>query len=444
MRYEFFKVDPAFVTEGTIRWTTTGNGEYIIGTRRGRRFFIKRNIHVIMPIPDMSEDTFAYYKPKAEQLEKKQTRLRELMSGLNWETDHIVAEEMNFWDDSNKYVTVTACIPDPLPDDFSYPDLRKEEFLQLAQETTQAIALLHEHKVIHGDLKEKNIIVAKRATRYVPYIIDFDTAYPADAIPAWDGIGGSGGYQSPEVLIYGLANAPIPKDPTTITYATDIFSLAIVFHRWWTRRFPEVPDGCRKNVGIAAYYEREILLDKKFDVAIGPNHGATLLSLLNWMLAKDPTLRPTAKEVLTVLKDECFIPEKYHKGNDAKPFDTEVWADHKCIATLLSPDELRAEGLSSLHRVKGPAGSSDLRYHIKTIRGAERDLTILELCKMGFATSKNTAYDEPWESHMIKLAPPEVLLEKGVISIKRIEVLSKNVTLLRRFPAAPPISARSG
>lgn len=417
MKYNgVYEVDPAFLDGKTIKWRNTGNGEYIIATKGGKKYFVKRNMHARYPSRGEPKPVYDKYKAEATALTKKQERLRSLMKGIDWATDHIVVEEENFWDDEKMFTTVTACIPDALPDTYDYTSLPLEKFIKLSMLVAGELAKLHAHGVIHGDLKPKNILVINKGGTYTPYLIDFDSSYPADAIPEWEGIGGSDGYQSPEVMLYGSDEGA--ADKSTITPATDIFSLAVVMHKWWTGSFPAV-DIERGSVGAAVYLGGDVKIDKKFDVRIGKNCGATLLSLINWMFAKNPADRPTAKQVEDVLADKLEVPECYHKGNDEKPFDTELWDVHKLVAELLSVSELKAQGVKSLKRVNEGGGGASLKYRVVAADGAETVMTISGLCDAGYAKSKNAEVDEPWEEHMIEFEAADVIAKKGYAKIKR-------------------------
>ncbi len=411
-----YEADPAFLEGGAIKWRSTGNGEYIIASKGGKKYFVKRNMHVRYPSRGEPKAVYEKYKVKADALQKKQERLRALMRGLKWETDHIVAEEENFWDSDKMFTTVTPCIPDALPDSFDYTGLSLREFLQLALSAAKALEVLHAHGVIHGDLKGKNILVTARGGAYTPYLIDFDSSYPADEIPDWEGIGGSDGYQSPEVMLYGSDEGAAPKE--TITAATDIFSLGVVFHKWWAGAFPGV-DLERGSVGAAVYLDKDVTIDKKFNVRIGGGCGATLQSLINWMFAKDPAERPTAKEVTQVLSDLSEVPEKFHKGNDEKPFDGALWDTHKRIAELLPVSDLKAKGIKSLKRINEGSSSMNLKYRVVMEDGTERTMTISELCDAGYAVSKGAELEAPWEEHLIEFEPAEAIAKKGYVQIRR-------------------------
>ena len=418
MKYNgIYEVDSAFVDGSTIKWRSTGNGEYIIATKCGKKYFVKRNIHARYPTKGEPKAVYDKYKAEANALQKKQENLRSLMKGLDWSTDHIVVEEENFWDSEKMFATVTTLVPDALPDTYDYTKLSLDEFLKLAMQTAEALDTLHAHGVIHGDLKVKNILVSHNGGEYIPYLIDFDSSYPTASIPDWESIGGSEGYQSPEVMLYGSDEDAAPKD--TVTPATDVFSLGVVFHKWWTGSFPGV-DLERGSVGAAVYLDKTVTIDKKFNVRIGDNCGATLQSLINWMFAKNLTDRPTAKQVTEVLADRLEVPEVFQRGNDLKPFDVELWDAHKLVAELLPVSELKSKNVKSLKRINEGSGSTSLKYRVILKDRTEKSLTIAELCDAGYANSKDAEIDEPWEDHMIEFEPATEIVKKGYAKIRKV------------------------
>lgn len=420
MKYNgVYEVDPAFVDGGTISWVDTGNGEFILATKGGKKYFIKRNMHIRQPKRDLPKTVYDKYKSAADALQKKQECLRTHMKGLTSSCDHIVVENLNFWDSERMFVTETDFISDGLSEKYDYAVLPLDVFLKLAIQTAETLDILHAHGVIHGDLKPKNIHVTEKGGVYTPYLIDFDSSYTIDDIPEWEGIGGSEGYQSPEVLLYGSEEGA--ADKTTITTATDIFSLGVVMHKWWAGSFPGV-DLEHGSVGAAVYLERTVTIDKKFNVRIGENCGATLLSLINWMFAKNPADRPTARQVADVLADKLEVPETFHKGNDEKPFDKELWDAQKLVAELLPITALKKLGVKSLKRINEGSGSMSLKYRVVLKDGTEKTLTISEICDAGYASAKSADTEMPWDDHMIEFESADVIAKKGYAKIKRAQL----------------------
>jgi len=426
--YKVFDVDPKFISDGVIKWKWSSNGEYIVATNKGKKNFVKRNTSVLYPAPTDSTAVKEKKIKSVKELERKQESLRRLMRGLDPFKDRIVVEEMSFRDNDFHFTTVTAFIPDTLHDEYKYNILDENQFIDISIKMAKNMVLLHERGVIHGDLKEKNILVKKNGSEYIPYLIDFDTSFPASEIPKpkddGEDICGTSGYHSPELLTYGKLD-----DSAAITTATDIFSLGVVMHRWWTGSFPSV-DFEKPWVGAAVYLGKKVTINKKFNVVIGPNNEATICSLLLWMFAKEPSVRPTAKEVVAVLSDEIEVPDEYCTNNDKVKFDKELWSAHILIAELDNVAALRKKNLKSFKRINDGSGSSGLKYFVKYKDGKEATLTIDEVIKLGFCTRKDIIINKPWDDHFIKFISADKISEKGYSKIERIELNYKKRYLL--------------
>ncbi len=417
MKYRDFEVHPEFIKDGRIHWVVTGNGLYILGDRDGRSWFIKRDMHLRRPVKDMPKAVYEAQKPIADHREKKQRKLRDRMKSLDWEKDGVVAETENFWDADNMFVTVTPFIAGPIAAPEAICGLGKTPFIALASAMAAALDKLHACGVIHGDLKEKNIVITRSGGELKPHLIDFDSAYPADEVPEWHSIGGTDGYRSPEMVYYAAKEGDV--SPDTITAATDIFTLGIVYHRWWTGAFPGI--GMEKgDLGTAVCLGKGYTVSKKFDVVIGDKRGATLYSLLEWMFAKDPAARPTAKQVLQVLSDELEVPDDYRKGSDIKSILPELWGAHAAVAEPLTEAELRAKGVRAFQRINEGSGSDGLLYRV-AMDGSdgEKKFTLAELCDAGLARRKSAAFCTPWEEHGIELESSDVFFAKGYAGIER-------------------------
>lgn len=419
MRYKGYEVDPSFIDGDNILWKLTGNGQYILGTKSGKKYFIKCSLHLRYPDKSLPEKTYQIYQDAANKIERKQELLKKAMKRLNWEDDHIVVEEDNFWDtDTKRFVTITACVPDALSNDYDYTVLSPSGFMELAKSLTELLCTIHDCHVIHGDLKEKNIIITKRNDKYIPYLIDFDSSYMDNEIPEYDSIGGSEGYTSPEILKYSSEEGA--SLPSTITPATDIFTLALIFHRLWTKKFPGVDDE-GYSVGLAVYFDKEITIDNKFDVKIGTKHNSTLKGLIKWMLVKDYTKRPSANEVLDVLNDRLEVPFKYEYEFDENKFNFTLWDGDSYLIELVPIETFIEKKVKSFNKINLGSGADRLKYHLTYADNTEKNVSALELCDLGLAKKKEVVIDEPWPEHQITFVSPEVLLEKGCIKIKRVQ-----------------------
>ncbi|MDR3217002.1 MAG: hypothetical protein LBT55_06265 [Clostridiaceae bacterium] len=426
MDYWGYEVDSAFIDGEIIKWVNTGNGETVIARKGGEKYFIKRDMHARCPSKGDSDTVRKIKLATQERVNSKQKELKVLMKGLDSRKDRVVVEEYNFWDTapiSCQFVTVTLYIDNKVDKDFDFSTLDRKSFIKLCCDMVEPIKLLHERGIIHGDLKESNILIADESGKYVPYIIDFDSSYPAKSIAKYESsIGGSPGYESPEIALYTSEEGA--SAPETVTIATDIFSLGLIFHLLWTkdgaghRMFPATDIG-DASIGEAVYSDGNIFIDKKFDCIIGDKCGATLMSLINWMLAKDPADRPTAGNVIDVLSDTLSVPAAFHKGSDVKPFDTELWGDHKLVAHLYTVETLKKKGVRMFKRIND---GGYLKYLV-LVGDKEVRLSIDEICREGYAKRENAKMCEPWEEHLIEFEPLETITEAGYIAIDRLDAL---------------------
>ena len=213
-----------------------------------------------------------------------------------------------------------------------------------------------------------------------------------------------------------------------ITPATDIYTLALVWHKWWTGAFPNT-DKPVEDVATAITDGIKVKLDAKFNVKIGDTCGATVVSLINWMLAKDSKVRPTGEQVVKVLSDQLEVPSEFHCGGDTQPFDSELWDAHKSAGVLCSVDELKKK-FKSFKRFNQGSGSTGLKYKTVSLSGAERIMSIDELMSEKIVESKEASVCEPWDCHEMEFISPKEIIEKGYSEIRRIELAYKKRYLL--------------
>ena len=85
MKYGEYEVLPEFTSGGAVRWRVTGNGEYIVARKDGKKWFVKRDIHLRYPARSVPREVFRLQKASVEARERKQERLRKAMEGTDCE-----------------------------------------------------------------------------------------------------------------------------------------------------------------------------------------------------------------------------------------------------------------------------------------------------------------------------------------------------------------------
>lgn len=156
--------------------------------------------------------------------------------------------------------------------------LSQDDWWSLARGLAQALAVLEIHRITHRDLKPGNVILHERG----PVLIDFGIAVPEDAtsLTATGLVTGSPAWLSPE-----QANLEHTGP------ASDVFALGSLLAFAATGR-PPFGEGMSVAVLMS-------ISSREPDLAgVDPARSV----LLRRMLAKDPTARPTAKEVLGVAR----------------------------------------------------------------------------------------------------------------------------------------------
>lgn len=421
-----YEIDSSFIIDKSIiEWRVTGTGEYVLAVKNKRKYFVKRNLSVRYPNKGLPKESYEMYKKNALDLQKTIEKLRSLLKDVSVDKDCVVNIEDSFWDSENKYALITRYIPNGLEQNYDFSSLSKEKFVNFIKQTAKELAIVHEKGVIHGDIKCQNFIIVKKDDNYIPYLIDFDSSYPKNEIPVWNNLGGTYDYLSPESIVYTIKENN--SEAKTITSAVDIFSLGLCFYKWWANGFPQKNEKYN-NVGEAILCDDNITYNKKFDVIIGDKCNATISSLINWMLAKESSERPTAEQVYRVLDDQLEIPDEFINCEGINNFELELWPYHQLIADSLSKKELIAKKIKSFNKYDNP--NVEFKYLIKHRDNSEEILSIFELIDKNLVRIKGAKVSETWPKDNINFVDAITIAKLGYAKIEKIEENFKNSYLI--------------
>jgi eukaryotic-like serine/threonine-protein kinase len=105
-------------------------------------------------------------------------------------------------------------------------------------EVARALAVVHEAKVVHRDVKEANVLVRKSDGQAV--LVDFGVGYYAGAPTLTEGLfpPGTLRYRSPEAWRFGQENKDVPGAHYRAGVGDDLYALGVVFYRLLTGRDP--------------------------------------------------------------------------------------------------------------------------------------------------------------------------------------------------------------
>ncbi|QRW12040.1 Tyrosine-protein kinase [Ceratobasidium sp. AG-Ba] len=179
--------------------------------------------------------------------------------------------------------------------------------LGLCEGICAGLAYLHEHDVIHGDLRGANVLISPKGT---PRLIDFGLATVVGGIPAFSessSMAGTVRWMAPELQVENHGT----------TRASDIFALGMTMLEMYTGAPPF--SSIRNDLAVLLKYQRgerpsrPDISHNKFDVGSydsdDPKSSAICVSIsdLMWDLIQNcwdqhPDNRPTAKNVLRQIR----------------------------------------------------------------------------------------------------------------------------------------------
>lgn len=165
-----------------------------------------------------------------------------------------------------------------------------ERFLHLAISATTALALVHHHGIIHGDIRPENLLVSPsdkiRLTGFAFAHVTHDLK--VNALPPADN---SLAYLAPEV--HG-------RQQSINTAQGDLYALGITLFQLLTGRLPFTASDplqwLHQHVAVAAP------LASEWRVGVPP----ALDDLLSWLLAKQPERRPRSADLLEAELKYCL------------------------------------------------------------------------------------------------------------------------------------------
>lgn len=167
--------------------------------------------------------------------------------------------------------------------------LELEVALNIMTQIADAMVKIHEKNIIHRDLKPENIIIIQtEENAHFVKVLDFGLAKTQSLTRLTDTgvIVGTVFYQSPEQVTN-----------RELTTASDIYVLGIVFYQMLSGQLPFFSESA---VDVA----KQILEKDPIEpVTFNKDISQDLNQLIIKMFFKNPTLRPTAKTILSTLKN---------------------------------------------------------------------------------------------------------------------------------------------
>ena len=277
---EDFKV----VGAGLSKWTYAERG--------GRQFFIKEFLSPTYPDDDApgSPKTKARKRARCATFEAQHRGMQKALAPLSAYGGNLIVT-LDFFRWGAKYYKVTEKVDaeDLGPAGIAGLGLRSQ--LVLMKSVAHSLKILHDLRIVHGDLKPSNILVKRTELGYTSKLIDFDSSYIAGSPPPFEEIVGTINYYSPELLGY-IQDAGV--QPAELGVASDIFALGLIYTEFLTGAVPPFD---------AATYHEPAVAVRSGEVLRIPRDGIVpaLADLVDGMLRADPAQRPTISQVHATL-----------------------------------------------------------------------------------------------------------------------------------------------
>jgi eukaryotic-like serine/threonine-protein kinase len=290
---EDFKV----VGAGLSKWTFAERG--------GRAFFIKEFLSPTYPEDDApgSPKTKAKKRARCAVFENHHRGVQRALAPLSTYGGNLIVT-LDFFRWGAKYYKVTEKVD---ASGLSAADVARLDFrtqLVLMKTAAHSLKILHDLRIVHGDLKPSNILIKRTELGYTTKLIDFDSAYIAGSPPPPEEIVGTINYYSPELLGYIQQAGVVPSE---LGVASDVFALGLIYTEYVT--------GAPPPFDAATYHEPAVAVRSGATLQI-PRTGAdpTLADLIDRMMASDASRRPTIAQVHAALmalrppSDSLFTP----------------------------------------------------------------------------------------------------------------------------------------
>jgi serine/threonine protein kinase len=217
------------------------------------------------------------------------TKLKQSASG----NGNLIIPAENIFLQGSSYYKVTHRIDTSFAGLKSIAGLPIDRLLTFCATVAAAIKILHQHEIIHGDLKPDNILQTKsEAGLDVGKLIDFDDSFFDGEPPEPEFIVGDPAYYSPEFAQYVRGCSHLGKPGVK----SDIFSFGVILHEYFCGKKPLGRHGHRYAWQVASDVK-----DCKIEDPFLQKHEP-LSQLVTSMLIPDPAARPSISEVMTSLR----------------------------------------------------------------------------------------------------------------------------------------------
>jgi serine/threonine protein kinase len=273
-----------------FRVVGAGLSEWTFAERDGRAYFLKRFLAPTYPDDDApgSARTKARKRARCAAFEAHHRGIQAAMAPLTSYGGNLIAT-LDFFRHGAKYYKVTEKVDLAALETRDVARLGFPAKLVLLKTVAHSLKILHDLNIVHSDLKPSNVLIKRTELGHTTKLIDFDSSYIVGAPPPPEEIVGTINYYSPELVLYvqGTGSA------ADLTQASDIFALGLIYAEYLTGALPAFDP---------AYHEAATAVLSGVQLRIPEGSApAPVVGLVDQMLLRDPTARPTVAEVHATL-----------------------------------------------------------------------------------------------------------------------------------------------
>lgn len=263
----------------------SGFSKWAFARKNGKTYFIKELLEPIYPVDAsvMSEEMRTRKERLCWDFEEKFTKFYRAINRASH--GNLVRIEEFFRYDSHYYVTMEK-VPSAALEVERISKLDNLTKFVLLRSVAYAFLCLHKACIAHFDVKPDNILIQETESGYYSVkIIDFDGGFFLDEPPCGEEIGGDTTYLAPETFLAMMGQE------VQINEKSDIFSLGLVMHEYFTGRLPYF-DKEKYD------YLYEVALEKGFVMPDSDDMPPILAECIKRMLDANPEKRPSAQELM--------------------------------------------------------------------------------------------------------------------------------------------------
>ena len=272
-----------------------GMSKISFAERGGKEYFIKEFLYPKYPTPvSPGSDRIKEQKRKACEVFENHHREINRLIGSKVSLGGNLVYALDFFREGTTYYKINEKIDTNSLSLKEISDLPKEKIITIAISVCHSLGILHDLKIVHGDLKPDNILIKETSRgNYSGKLIDFDDSYFSGK-PSSDKehIVGTPEYYSPELAEY-LMDEEEEVSGNTLTLKSDIFTLGVIFTEYFTGAKPQFKESLSIWEGIRNGHKPTFIKSLPLPIE----------RLILSMLSLAPDKRPSIKYIHQKLRD---------------------------------------------------------------------------------------------------------------------------------------------